>query len=122
MPQRYQMAAFVRSSLKLRTVLAPHVALQLMDRRRLRSPNDSQSYRLVGVAPEAFHLQINITCVERVTEGRGWLGRSPVSKHALVPGDAGETVGFFSGICGPLGRSSDRTAVDRLSGFGSHRM
>ena len=65
------MAALVRIASDLRAVLAPHVALQLMDRRCLRPPDDVQGNGLVGVAAEAPHFEVIVARVERVAEGRG---------------------------------------------------
>jgi hypothetical protein len=55
--------------------LAAHVSLKLMDRGRLRPANDVECHRLVGLAAKAFNLEIGITTVEGVTEGRGGLRR-----------------------------------------------
>ena len=70
------MAPLVRIAPDLRAVLAPHVALQLMDWRCLRSPHDAESNGLVSVAAKAFHFEIAIPGVERVTQRRRWLRRS----------------------------------------------
>ena len=69
-PQRHQMAPLVRIAGHLRAVLAAHVALKLMDRRRLRAPNDVQGDRLVGIAAEAPDFKIKVAHVERVAQGR----------------------------------------------------
>ena len=68
------MAALERTAPDLRAVLAPHIALKLVDRRRLWSADDIERDSLLGVAAEAADLQIAITRVERVTEGGGGLG------------------------------------------------
>jgi hypothetical protein len=47
-----------------------------MDRRCLRSPDDVKRHRLMRVATKAFHFEIVIARVERVTQCRGRLGRS----------------------------------------------
>jgi hypothetical protein len=39
-----------------------------MDRRRLRSPHDVKRDRLVRVAAKAFHFEVAIARIERVTE------------------------------------------------------
>src|SRR6476660_3449463 len=57
-PQRHQMAALVRIAPDFGALAAAHVALQLMDRRRLRSPHDVERDGLVRVAAKAFHFEI----------------------------------------------------------------
>jgi hypothetical protein len=64
------MAPLERIAAHLRAVLAAHVALKLMDRRRLRAPNDVQGDRLVGIAAEAPDFKIKAARVERITQGR----------------------------------------------------
>jgi hypothetical protein len=69
------MAPLVRIAGHLRAVLAAHVALELMDRRRLRTPHDVQGDRLVGIAAEAPDFKIKVARVERVTQvGEGCAG------------------------------------------------
>ena len=58
------MAALVRVAPDYRTVIAAHVALQLMDRRCLRTPHDVERDGLMGVAAEAADLEIAVTGVE----------------------------------------------------------
>jgi hypothetical protein len=53
---------------QLRTILAPHVALKLVNRRVLWSTNNVERYRLAGVAPEAPNLKVHVTRVRRVTQ------------------------------------------------------
>ncbi len=72
------------------------------------------------VAAKAFDFEIEITSVEGVAEGWGWLGGSLKAEHALVPGFAGELIRFLACPNSPLGRCPDRAAVDGFSGFGSH--
>ena len=52
------MAALVGIATDLRAILAAHVALQLVDRRRLRPPDDVQGDGLMRVAAETFHFEI----------------------------------------------------------------
>ena len=52
-PERDQMAALVGIAPHQRAVLAPHVPLQLVDRRRLGPPHDVEGDALMGVAAEA---------------------------------------------------------------------
>ena len=89
-------------------------------RRRLRPPDDVQRDGLVGVATEAFHFEVMVAGVQRVTEGRGWLGRTLVAKHPHVPSLAGELVGFLAGFRSALRFSPDRAAVNVFAGLGGH--
>src|SRR6266404_3694296 len=113
------MTSLVRIAANLRAVLAPYVAFQFMDRRRLRPTHDIQRDCLMRVAAKAFDFKIEVTSVEGVAEGRGWSRRSLKAKHALVPGFAGELIRLLACPSGPLGRCPDRTAVDGFSGFGA---
>jgi hypothetical protein len=70
------MASLERATLQLRTALAPHVSLQLVDRGRLRSSNNIERDGLVGVAAQTTDLKIAITRVEGVTEVRRGLSRT----------------------------------------------
>jgi len=65
------MAALVRIAANLRTVPAPHVALQFMDRRGLRSPHDVEGDNLMGVAAEAADFEIAVSRIECVAQPRG---------------------------------------------------
>ena len=78
-----------------------------MDRGRLRPANDVQGHGLVRVAAEAPDLKIAVASVEGVREGRRRLGGAIEPKHAFVPGDAGELVGFLAGLLGQRGRGAD---------------
>jgi hypothetical protein len=64
------MAALVRIVAHLQAVLAPHIALQLVDRRRLRPPHDVQRHGLVGIAAETADLKVELTRIERVAKRR----------------------------------------------------
>ena len=81
------MAALIGITAHLRAVLAAHITLRLMDRRRLRAAHNVEGNGLMGIAAEAADLKIEVTRVERVTQGRRGLRRSR-------PGVAGELVGF----------------------------
>jgi hypothetical protein len=59
--QRHQMAPLVRIATHVRAVLATHVALQLMDRRRLWPPHDVEGDGLMRVATEASDFKIEVT-------------------------------------------------------------
>jgi hypothetical protein len=61
----------------LRTILAPHVLLKLIDRCRLRPADHIERNGLVGVAAEALHLEIEVPGVQRVTQCRRRLRRAP---------------------------------------------
>ena len=67
------------------------------------------------VAAEAFHFEIPVPSIERVTERGQWLRRSPKAKHALAPGLAGELIGLLTCLGCQLRRCADRTAVDGFS-------
>ena len=58
-----------------------------MDRSRLRAAHDVKGNRLMGIAAKAANLKIEVTRVERVTQGRRGLRWSR-------PGVAGELVGL----------------------------
>ena len=64
-PKRDQMAPLVGIATDLRAILAAHVAFQLMNRRRLRSPHDVERDGLMGVAAKAFHFEVAIPCIAR---------------------------------------------------------
>ena len=64
--QRDQMAALVGIAPDYGALAAAHVALQFMDRRRLRSAHDVEGNRLVRVAAKAFHIEIAKPGVDRV--------------------------------------------------------
>ena len=74
------MAALVRIAPNLRAVLAAHVALQFMDRRRLRSAHDVERDGLVRVAAKAFHFEIAVPGVDRVAERRAMAAPDPESR------------------------------------------
>jgi hypothetical protein len=84
------MAPLVRIAANFRTVLAPHVSLQLMDWRRLRPTNDIQRDGLMHIAAEALHFEIEVTGVERIAERRGRLRRSKKAEDAFIPRFAGK--------------------------------
>lgn len=106
--------------LKSRTILAPHVALQLVDRRRLWPPDDVQRNGLVRVAPQAFDFKIAKAGIDRVTQRGRWLRRPLKAEHAFVPGLAGQAVGFLASVCGLFCGGTNRCAVDAFSRLGRH--
>ena len=63
------MAPLVGIAPNFGTVLAPHVPLQLMDRRRLRSPHDVEGNCLVRVAAEAADFKIAVTGIKGLAQG-----------------------------------------------------
>jgi hypothetical protein len=67
---------------------APHVAFEFVNRRCLRLPHDVQSYGLMRVAAKAFHFEIAIPGIERVTERGRWLRRTVKAEHATLCGAA----------------------------------
>ena len=115
LPKGYQMAALERIAANLRTVPAPHVALELMDRRCLRAPDDAERDRLMRVSAQASDFEVTKRSIQRVAQSRRRLCRSLKAEHALVTRLVGQSVSFPAGFCGPLCRCSDRRAVDGLS-------
>src|SRR5215472_10753107 len=106
------MAPLVRIAAHLRTVLAPHVALQLVDRRRFRSPHDVERDGLMGVAAEAANLKVGVPRLERAEHGRR-LRRTLEGKHAFGPGIAGDLVGRAARLS-----EANRGAIKSLSPTG----
>ena len=86
-----------------------------MDRRCLRSPHDVEGNGLMRVAAEAFHFEIAIARVDRVTQRGRWLRRTLKAKHALIPRRDGEPVGGLTGFRRPLCRRPNGCAVNRLA-------
>jgi hypothetical protein len=56
-----------------------------MNRRGLRPTHDFERGGLVRVAAKAFHFEVAVSGIERVTERGRWLRRSLKVEHALVP-------------------------------------
>ena len=67
----------------------------------------------MGVAAETSDFEVKVACIQRVAELGGWLGRTLVAQHALVPGDAGETLAS-------LARSAEEAAPAAV-GCGARR-
>src|SRR6476660_9313212 len=88
------MASLVGIASDFGALSAAHVACQLMDRRRLRSPHDVEGNGLMRVAAKAFHFEIAKPGVDRVAQRRRWLSRTLKAEHALVPRLDSEPVGF----------------------------
>ena len=109
------MAALVGIAPNLGAVLASHVSLQFMDRRRLRTTHDVEGDGLVGVATEASDLKVSVTGVQGIADCRGRLGRSLVAEHPVVPGIAGEPIGHLARRLGAFGGGGDGAAVDSLA-------
>jgi hypothetical protein len=57
------MTPLVGVAANLRAILAAHVPLQFVDRRRLWPADNIQRYRLVGVAAKAANLKVKISGV-----------------------------------------------------------
>ena len=109
------MASLVSVAPDFGTLAAAHVALQLMNGRRLRSPHDVERDGLMRVAAKAFHFEIAEPGIERIAERGRWLRRSLKAEHALVPRLDGEPVGLLACFRRPLCRCPDRRAVDGLA-------
>lgn len=91
-----------------------------MHRDCLWAPDDFQCYGLVGIATQAAHFEVGITAIDRIADSRRWLRRSLVSKHAVIPSLACESVGYPASLLGTLGRHLDLGAVEIFTGFGRH--
>jgi hypothetical protein len=65
------MTALEGATLPLRTVLASHVTLQLVDRRSLRPPDDVERNGLMRVAAQAPDLEIPEARVKSIAESSG---------------------------------------------------
>ncbi|OKO75115.1 hypothetical protein AC629_34320 [Bradyrhizobium sp. NAS80.1] len=109
------MAALVQIAANLRAILAPHVALQFMNRRCLRPPHDVQGDGLIGVATETSDFEVQITRIEGVTQRGRRLRRSLEGKHALIPCLTGQLVGLPARFCCLLSSRPDRSPVDGLA-------
>ena len=72
------MTSLIGITADLRAVLAAHVALELVDRRRLRPTDDVQGDGLMRVAAETAHLEVAVAGVERVTGASGRAGAGPL--------------------------------------------
>ena len=81
-PQGNQVGPLVRIAPNLRTILATHVALKLMDRCCLRPSNHIECNRLMRVATKAPHFEIEVARVQRVTQCRRRL-RRPARKPSM---------------------------------------
>ena len=82
------MAALVWIAPELGAVLAAHVSLQLVDRRRLRPPDVIQRDGLMRIAAETLHFEIEVTGVERIAEGRR---RSAILRASVARSAAART-------------------------------
>ena len=72
------------------------------------------------IAAEAADFKIRIAGIEGIAQRGRRLRRSLEREHALVPGVAGELVGFPTRFRRALGRYADRGAVKPVAGFGTH--
>jgi hypothetical protein len=97
-----------RIAADLRAILASHVALELVDRRRLRPADDIEGNRLMGVAAEALDLEIAIASIQRITKSWRGLGRLLEGEHAHVPSLARELVRVAARMDGLLRGRSNR--------------
>jgi hypothetical protein len=92
------MTALVWIAALLRAQLASHVALELVDGRRLSPADYVERDRLMSTAAEAFDLEIQVAGIERVPQRRGGLGRSLEGEHPFIPSLAGELIGLPAGL------------------------
>src|ERR1700761_7740667 len=120
MPQGYQVASFVRIASYFRTVLAPHVSLKLIDRRRLWPADHIERNGLMRVATKAANFEIEIPSVQGITQCRRGLRWATEAEHALVPSLARKPIGLLKSFIGPLSRCTDGRAVNQLPGLGGH--
>jgi len=116
MPQGNQVRPFVRIAPQLRTVLASHVALKLVDRYRLRPADHIERNGLVRIATEAPYFEIEVSRVQRVPQCRRWLRRSLEAEHAFAPCVAGEPIGLLADLLSTLCRSPRERMHHRLTG------
>src|SRR5262245_59371726 len=114
------MAPLIRIAAELGAIAAAHVALELVDGRRLRPADDVKRDGLVRLAAEAAHFKISVSRIARIAERRGRLRRAAQAQHPLVPGITGETVGFppcrLSALCGRTYRATEHP----VAGFCAH--
>jgi len=96
-------APFERPPVSLRALVAAHVTLELVNRGRLRLPDDVERDRLMRVAAETLHLEVTVSCVQRVAESWRGLGRALEAQHARIPGLAGQAIGILAGVPRALG-------------------
>jgi len=104
-------AALERITLKVGAPTAPHIALQLVDRRRLSPAHDVER----GVAAQAFDFEVQVAGIERVAQRRGGLGRPLEGHHVLIPRLTGELIGLPACLYRPFLGRAYRCAVDALS-------
>ena len=94
----------------LRAMLAAHVALQFVDRRRLKSAHNIERDRLVSVTAQATDLKITVAGIESITQRRRRLRWSLVTQHPTIPRLAREPIGFLACLLGTFGRHADGLA------------
>ena len=70
---------------------------------------------MMRVTAKAFHFEIAVPGIERVTERGRWLRRSLKAEHALVPRLDREPVGLFARFRRPPCRRPNGRAVDGLA-------
>jgi len=108
-------AALIGEAAEPRAVLAAHVALELVDRRRLRPSHDVECDGLMGLAAQTADLQKAVAGVQHIAERRRWLRRAAEAQHALVPSLTGELVGFLPRRGRALGGDPDLSAVHPIT-------
>lgn len=87
---------------------------------RLRASDGVERYRLIGIAPKASNLQVEVSGIDRVTDCRRRLCRSFVAKHATIPRLASQLVGLLARFPSAFGRHLYLGAEQVLAGFGGH--
>jgi hypothetical protein len=89
------MASLVRIPANLGAMPTAHVALQLVDGRRLRPEDDVQRNGLVRLAAKASHLERGTRHSTHAQSRRG-LRWTLEGEHPFVPGVAGEAIGSLA--------------------------
>jgi|SRR4051812_25733067 len=114
------MAALIRIAPHLRTVVAPHVTLKLVDVGALRSADDAERDGRMRVAAQTADFKIAVASIERVRQRWRRLGWPVEAEHPEIPRLAGELVGLLAGLFGPLRRHADRHAEQIFARLGGH--
>src|SRR5947209_12557105 len=82
---------------------------------------DVECDSLVSVTPEAPNFQVGmIAGVDGVADRRWWLRRAAVTKHALVPGIAGQPIGFPTRAGCTFSGGADRRAINPFARLCTH--
>jgi len=103
------------AALEAASILAPHVPLQSMDSRRLRSPHDIESDGLVGVAPKATDFEIAEPGINQVAQRGERAVPNPENRAFAIPRLDRELVSLLAGFGRALCPRPDRFAVNGLA-------